>query len=76
MSTTFTLTTAIVGGDNLNINPGQEYIVVLESGYEMKGVVDDIKFIGDQLFSFWIDIGGQPVYINVSEVKEVIPILK
>jgi hypothetical protein len=55
----------------MDLIKGINYIINFENGSKIEGNLDKVKYLGGQIYSLWIDIGGQPVYIAFSDVKSI-----
>jgi hypothetical protein len=56
----------------MDLKIGKHYRIIFENGYKIAGELTDIKLINIEIYSLWIDIGRQPVYIAFRDVKEII----
>jgi hypothetical protein len=64
----------ILGGitmGKLKLTNGKKYMVTLENGFIMEGELHDLKCVGNELYSLWIDMGSQLVYVPFSETKDI-----
>lgn len=59
---------------SVNLELGKHYRIIFENGSKIAGELTDIKQIGSEIYSLWIDIGRQPVYIAYRDVKEFVQI--
>jgi hypothetical protein len=55
----------------LKLTYGKKYMVTLENGNIMEGELHDLKCVGNELYSLWIDMGSQLVYVPFSETKDI-----
>jgi hypothetical protein len=55
----------------LKLTNGKKYMVTLENGNIMEGELHDLKCVGNELYSLWIDMGSQLVYVPFSETKDI-----
>ncbi|WP_054024993.1 hypothetical protein [Bacillus sp. FJAT-28004] len=58
----------------VNIEVGKHYRFIYENGFKIAGELTDIKRLGTVIYSLWIEIGRQPVYIAYCDVKEIVEI--
>lgn len=58
----------------MNLELGKHYRIIFLNGTKIAGELTDIKRLGSELYSLWIDIGRQPVYISYCDVKEIVQI--
>ncbi len=47
------------------------YIVTLRNGNTMEGELYDLKCVGNDLYSLWIDTGSQLVYVPFSKTTDI-----
>jgi hypothetical protein len=55
----------------LKLTNGKKYMVTLQNGHMMEGELHDLKCVGNELYSLWIDMGSQLVYVPFSETKDI-----
>jgi hypothetical protein len=55
----------------LKLTNGKKYMVTLENGNIMEGELHDLKCVGNELYSLWIDMCSQLVYVPFSETKDI-----
>ncbi|MED4779480.1 hypothetical protein [Brevibacillus choshinensis] len=58
----------------MHLELGKHYRIIFDNGTKIAGELMDIKLIGEEIYSLWIDIGMQPVYITYRDVKEILEI--
>jgi hypothetical protein len=58
----------------MNLEVGKHYRFLYENGSKIAGELTDIKIIGTEIYSLWIDIGWLPVYLAYRDLKEIIEI--
>jgi hypothetical protein len=55
----------------MKLTNGKTYIVTLQNGHTIEGELQDLKYEGKELYSLWMDMGSQPVYVSFSETKDI-----
>jgi hypothetical protein len=55
----------------MKLTNGKTYIVTLQNGNTIEAELQDLKYEGKELYTLWIDIGSQPVYVSFSETKDI-----
>jgi hypothetical protein len=55
----------------LKLTNGKMYIVTLQNGHTMEGELHDLKCVGNELYSLWVDMGSQLVSLPFSDTKDI-----
>lgn len=58
----------------MDLELGKHYRIIFLNGTKIVGELTYIKRQGIEIYSLWIDIGRQPVYISYCDVKETVQI--
>lgn len=56
----------------MKLEVGRNYTFIYDNGSKISGELTDIKMFGTEIYSLWIDIGRQPVYIAYRDLRDVI----
>lgn len=55
----------------VKLTNGKSYILTMQNGHTMEGELQDVKCVGNELFSLWLDPGSQIVYVSFDETKDI-----
>lgn len=55
----------------LKLTNGAMYVVTLQNGNTVEGELQELKCVGRELYSLWLDLGSQLVYLPFSETKDI-----
>jgi cold shock CspA family protein len=62
----------IVSAKLSDLVAGQEYKFIMDNGSSITGEYIELKSIGKEIHSIWIDLGRQPVYLDYRDIAEII----
>ncbi|WP_372662583.1 hypothetical protein [Cohnella sp.] len=55
----------------VKLTNGKNYILTLQNGHTLEGVLHELKCMGDELYSLWIDKGSELISVSFSETKDI-----